>query len=549
MSLPSPHGGTLCLQNAPLPPHLSQFSTLEVDAQALADLEMFSCGALSPLRGFLVEQDYASVLDTMQLHSGLVWPLPITLACAEPPSAKELVLTDSHHRPWALLQVESVFKARADEALKVFGTEDLNHVGVAQLRSRPPWRLGGTVRVFPLPDLPFQQLRLTPAQVRQEIVSKKLNTVAAFQTRNPLHRAHEHLTKLALEQCDGLLIHPLVGETKSDDVPAEVRFQIYETMVQNYYPKNNTLLAAFPAAMRYAGPREAVFHALVRKNYGATHFIVGRDHAGYKNFYAPTAAQELASSFSFDELGIHILRFEATFFCRACQSLASAKSCPHEPKHRLDLSGTQVRELLQAGHPLPSQFTRSEVSAILQRHYGVVTQQPRGHIVWLTGLSGAGKSTLAQGLQQCIKDCEVLDGDEVRAFLSKGLGFSKEDRDTNVARMGYVARLLARHSTPVVVAAISPYAEARNEVRALAEAEQIDFIEIHVQAGLETLIARDSKGLYQKALAGQLLHFTGINDPYEAPTTPALRIDTAKASIEENLFAVRSLLRARGLPC
>jgi sulfate adenylyltransferase len=575
MSSPLPHGGSLLCCTGPLPIDVSNVETLEIDARVQADLELFSIGALSPLNGFMNESDYRSVLDSMRLKNGLIWPLPITLPTSVKPKGKQVLLLDAQQHLWGLVNVESVFEAHNDEAMKTYGTVDSAHPGVAYLKSLGAFRIAGSVTVFPLKKLPFQEIRLPPIEVREEIGKRKLKTVVAFQTRNPIHRAHEHLTKLALEVCDGLLIHPLVGETKSDDVPAAVRFKIYETLVHNYYPKDRTLLAAFPAAMRYAGPREALFHALVRKNYGATHFIVGRDHAGVANYYAPTAAQELVSSFSFEELGIHILKFGATFYCKKCESMASVKSCPHEATDRLELSGTKVREMLQTNQPIPHEFTRPEVAQILKSHFssqalvgevspspavadatlrlpplrGTPPQRPRGHIIWLTGLSGAGKSSLAQALKSQIKSSDILDGDEVRTFLSKGLGFSKADRDTNIARIGYVARKLARNGIVAIVAAISPYADARNEVKQLATQDEIDFIEIHVHAPLETLISRDTKGLYEKAMSGELLNFTGVNDPYEAPEHPELKLDTSITNLHECLMQLMQTIRQRGVAC
>jgi sulfate adenylyltransferase len=442
----------------------------------------------------------------------------------------------------------------------VYGTDDASHPGVAYLIARPRTLVGGPVAVLPLPDdLPFARHRLTPRELRARIADRGWRTVAGFQTRNPIHRAHEHLTKLALEQAHGLVIHPLVGETKSDDVPAAVRFRAYEVLLERYYPRDRTLLAAFPAAMRYAGPREALFHALVRKNYGITHLIVGRDHAGVGRFYGPYEAQQIFDRFSAAEVGVTPLRFEPTFFCRACDALASTRTCPHDGESRLELSGTRVREILRGGGRLPAQFTRPEVAEILREHYAgrVATadddEKPiraGGFIVWLTGLSGAGKSTLAEALRrelQAVRPVEVLDGDEVRAYLSKGLGFSKEDRDTNIRRIGYVARLLARQGVAVITAAISPYAEARDEVRRLAAHDGVPFLEVFVDAPLDTLVARDVKGLYKKALAGEIPHFTGVSDPYEPPENPEVVLETEQETPEESAERIIAYLEERDL--
>ena len=555
----TPHGGTLVdrftTDAAALTARAANLPRVTLDARELADLELLAVGAVSPLTGFLSQAEYTSVVESMRLSDGLVWPLPLTLAVESAPSSGELALHDATGRPWGVLTVESVFtRDPLHEARHVYGTEDLAHPGVAYLVGRPRTLVGGAVEVLPLPsDLPFAAFRLTPAQVRAEIVRRGWKTSAGFQTRNPIPRAHEHLTKLALEVCDGLVLHPLVGETKADDVPASVRFEIYQTLVERYYPRARTLLAAFPAAMRYAGPREALFHALVRKNYGLTHLIVGRDHAGVGTYYGPTAAQEAFDRFAPHELGVTPLKFEPTFYCRVCESVASARSCPHEVSARLELSGTKVREWLRAGQPLPHEFTRPEVADVLRRHFGGAPSLPAhrtGFVLWFTGLSGAGKSTLAAALKRSLlaqAPVEVLDGDELRATLSKGLGFSKEDRDTNIRRIGFVARVAARSGAIAIGAAISPYAQVRDELRAQCVAEGLPFVEVHLDAPLDALVARDTKGLYRKALAGEVKNFTGVNDPYEAPAAPELKLRTDLEPVEACVEKVLSVLRASGL--
>jgi sulfate adenylyltransferase len=556
-NLVAPHGGTLVDRITTnvdaLTARAKLLPSVELDARELADLELIAIGAASPLTGFVGKADYESIVATTRLASGVVWPFPFTLATNA--EGKELALYDGKGRLWGILTVSSVYTRDTDRELEaVYGTKDPSHPGVAYTLSRPTRLVGGDVEVLPLPaDLPFAKHRLTPRQLRAEIEKRGWQRVAGFQTRNPIHRAHEHLTKLALEVSDGIVIHPLVGETKSDDVPASVRFQAYEVLLDKYYPPQRTLLAAFPAAMRYAGPKEALFHALVRKNYGINQLIVGRDHAGVGSFYAPLAAQEIFDKFPKLDVGVVPLKFEPTFFCKACDNLASARTCPHGKDERVELSGSKVRETLRAGGHLPKEFSRPEVAEVLRAHY-LKADPPKtkgnGFILWFTGLSGAGKSTLATALAQQLaheRRLEILDGDEVRTHLSKGLGFSKEDRDTNIHRIGYVARTLAQHGVGVVTAAISPYAETRTQVRQLAEQRGITFVEIFANATLDALVERDVKGLYKKAIAGEVKHFTGVSDPYEAPSSPDIEVRTDRESIEESLGKIISVLRARGL--
>jgi sulfate adenylyltransferase len=578
-TLVTPHGGTLvdrlvpAAETAAFAARAAALAPLPLDAREQADLELIAIGAASPLTGFLGKADYDSVLERLRLADGTVWPLPFTLAVADDIDVKvgeERALVDASGRTWGTIQVTEIFtRDPKAESRAVYGTDDPAHPGVAYLLARPTRLVAGPVRVLPLPaDLPFAQYRFTPRQLRERIASLGWKRVAGFQTRNPIHRAHEHLTKLALEVSDGLVIHPLVGETKQDDVPAAVRFKAYEALVAKYYPKDRTVLAAFPAAMRYAGPREALFHAIARKNYGITQLIVGRDHAGVGKYYEPLAAQRIFDRFEPNEIGVTPLRLDPTFYCRACGTLASSKSCPHDASSRLELSGSKVREILRSGGHLPEEFTRPEVAEVLRAAYieasGVLASEAgnaspagvpavakdRGFILWFTGLSGAGKSTLAEALRPRLEKTrrvEILDGDEVRTHLSKGLGFSKEDRDINIRRIGFVARLLARNGVVAIGAAISPYAAVRDELRAAAEKDGVAFIEVHAHATIDALAARDVKGLYKKALAGEIGNFTGVSDPYEPPANPEVQVRSDQESIEESLARILGVLAARGL--
>lgn len=388
-TLVEPHGGTLVDRFVPagevesLRLHAGTLPHLVLDAREQADLELIATGAASPLVGFLGSADYRSVVERLRLADGTVWPLPFTLAVDDAPRALlslggEAALTDARGRIWGVIRVEDIFtRDPLEESRAVYGTEDPTHPGVAYLLARPRTLVGGSVRVLPLPDdLPFARYRLTPRELRAEISRRGWQRVAGFQTRNPIHRAHEHLTKIALEVTDGLVLHPLVGETKGDDVPASARFRAYEALVDGYYPKDRTILAAFPAAMRYAGPREALFHALARKNYGITHLLVGRDHAGVGKFYGPYDAHAMFDRFTLAELGVAPIKLDTAFFCRACGSLASTRTCPHDAADRLELSGTRVREILRSGGDLPREFTRSEVAEVLREHYATAAPDP-----------------------------------------------------------------------------------------------------------------------------------------------------------------------------
>jgi sulfate adenylyltransferase len=336
-----------------------------------SDLEMLAVGALSPLRGFMAEKDYRSVIDEMRLASGPVWSIPITLSVDEDEAkrlggASEAALTVGGSSA-AVIQIEELYRRdREAEAQSVFQTLDSAHPGVRALQQAGDWVVGGTVRVFRVPaHTTFSEHRMTPAETRLAFRERGWRRVVGFQTRNPVHRAHEYIQKCALEVVDGLLLHPLVGETKEDDVPADVRMRCYEVLLREYYPPERVLLSVFPAAMRYAGPKEAVFHAIVRKNYGCTHFIVGRDHAGVGDFYGTFDAHRIFESIDPHEIGITPLFFDHAFWCHRCEGMATVKICPHADEDRLILSGTKVREMLRSGQRPPPEFSRPEVADIL----------------------------------------------------------------------------------------------------------------------------------------------------------------------------------------
>lgn len=373
-----PHGGELInryvdgSERTRLLEEAASLPSIIMDDKNVSDLEMIASGAMSPLTGFMTEKDYHSVVENMRLSSGLVWSIPITLAVNEETANKlknnsRAALNHEDGALLAVMNVAGVYRYdKEKEAEQVYRTSDGNHPGVAYVYAQGEYLVGGEITMLNRPPHEdFREYRLDPAETRKAFKENGWDTIVAFQTRNPIHRAHEYLQKCALEITDGLLIHPLVGRTKSDDIPAEIRMQSYEELLKHYYPKGRYMLTVFPAAMRYAGPREAIFHALVRKNYGCTHIIIGRDHAGVGNYYGTYDAQHIFKEFSREELDITPLYFEHAFFCTECGNMASAKTCPHESSSHVFLSGTKVREKLLKGELPPKEFTRPEVAKLL----------------------------------------------------------------------------------------------------------------------------------------------------------------------------------------
>jgi sulfate adenylyltransferase len=375
----APHGGTLVnllaadAEADALRAEAEHLPKLVVSERELADLEMLAVGALSPLTGFQGERDYHSILESMHLENGLAWAIPVTLSVDQDGAhrlggAESVALCASEGaEPLAVLRIGEIYKRdRSKEAMGVYQTEDAEHPGVAAMLAAGELCVAGDLRVISLPPHDdFREYRLTPAQTRAAFAERGWRTVVGFQTRNPIHRAHEYIQKCALEIVDGLLVHPLVGATKGDDVPADVRMRCYEALFEGYYPKDRAMVSVFPAAMRYAGPKEAIWHAICRKNYGCTHFIVGRDHAGVGTYYGTYDAQAIFERFEPGELGIQTLNFEHSFWCNACEGMASPKTCPHGEETRVSLSGTKVREMLRDGERPPIEFSRPEVADIL----------------------------------------------------------------------------------------------------------------------------------------------------------------------------------------
>jgi len=501
--------------------------------------------------------DYARVCEEMRLASGQLFPIPVTLPIAHDDAValdQQAALLDSRNEILAVMTIEEIYEWDLFETSRqVFGTEDARHPLVAEMHGWGRRNISGPLQVLKLPThYDFRELRLTPAETRQRLAQMGRENVVAFQTRNPLHRAHEELTRRATEDVDGvLLLHPVVGMTKPGDIDYFTRVRTYKALAQNYYQQDRILLALLPLAMRLAGPREALWHALIRRNYGANHMIIGRDHASPGNdstgkpFYEPYAAQELVERYE-DELGVKALSFgEFVYLPEEDRYEDVNKIAAHAVTAQL--SGTRVREWFRdGGAELPGWFARPEVTAAIAETYP--PRHKQGFCIWFTGLSAAGKSTTAEILtvllQEFGRQVTLLDGDVVRNHLSRGLGFSKEDRDSNIRRIGFVAAEIVKHQGTVICAAVSPYRATRNDVRNMIGADR--FVEVFVNTPLEECERRDVKGMYLKARRGELKNFTGIDDPYEPPVQPELELETTFNSAEDNARLIISYLAERG---
>jgi len=537
--------------------YASTLPSLQLSDRSVCDLELLVTGGFSPLDRFMGAGDHQRVLDEMRLANGFIFPMPITLPIegrGDFHLDRDIALRNAKNEILAVMTVEEVYPWDVDEvAAKVFGTLDLRHPLVAEMHRWGRFNISGRLQALQLPKhYDFTDLRLTPAQVRERLGGMGRSNVVAFQTRNPLHRVHEELTKRATEEVDGvLLLHPSVGMTKPGDVDHYTRVRTYKALAQRYYEPDRILLSLLPLAMRMGGPREAVWHALIRRNHGANHFVVGRDHASPGKdstgtpFYGPYDAQELVRTFS-DELGVKLVLFNELVYLPDEERYEQVSHIP-EGARIASISGTQVREdFLSVGRTLPKWFTRPEVAEILAETYPPRHRQ--GVCIWMTGLSGAGKSTTADALTVMLleqgRQVTVLDGDVVRTHLSQGLGFSKEDRDINIRRIGFVAAEIVRHGGLVICAAVSPYRATRNEVRAMVGSDH--FVEVFVDTPLEICEQRDAKGMYAKARRGEIKDFTGIDDPYEAPLSPEVRLDTVIHAPGENAEVVIAHLMRRG---
>ena len=551
--LPAPHGGSLVNLMADegrakeLRSLSRDYASWSLTPRQLCDLELLLNGGFSPLRGFLGRADYESVCETMRLADGTMWPMPIMLDVADEVAeglqpGDALALRDPEGVMLAVLTVRDVWQAdRRAEAERVFGSTSPEHPGVAHLLNATHGTyVGGSVEgVEPPCHYDFREVRLTPARLRERFTARGWRNVVAFQTRNPMHRAHQELTIRAAKELEAnLLIHPVVGMTKPGDVDHYTRVRCYQALM-SHYPKGTAMLGLLPLAMRMGGPREAVWHAIIRKNYGCSHFIVGRDHAGPgsdsagKPFYGPYEAQELLSRHE-EELGVKMVPFQLMVYLAEEDRYVAIDDVPDGVKPKM-LSGTELRERLADGRDIPEWFSFPDVVKELRRTYPPRGRQ--GFTVFFTGLPSSGKSTLANVLMAKLMETggrpiTLLDGDLVRKNLSSELGFSKEHRDINIRRIGWVASEITKNGGIAICAPIAPYERVRREVENMISPVG-GFTLVHVSTPAAVCEQRDRKGMYAKARAGIIREFTGVSDPYEEPTDAALTFDTTDLSPEE----------------
>jgi sulfate adenylyltransferase len=548
------HGGELTelLANperaSDLKAHSREWPSWDLTARQICDLELLTSGGFSPLRGFMSRSDYEGVCHNMRLASGVLWPMPITLDVTEEfaktlkPGSSKVALRDPEGVMLAVLHVDDVWQPeRQAEAKAVFGTTSTAHPGVDYLLTKShPWYVGGRVEgVQPASHYDFKALRLTPVELRAEFARLGWRRVVAFQTRNPMHRAHVELTFRAAKQVEAnLVLHPSVGMTKPGDVDYFTRVRCYQLLLSKY-PHGTVKLSMLPLAMRMGGPREAIWHGIIRKNHGCTHFIVGRDHAGPGNdtdgkpFYGPYDAQALFKKHEAD-IGVTMVPFNMMVYLENEDRYVPDNEVPKDARV-LNISGTELRQRLNEGREIPAWFTYPEVVRELRRSYP--PRHKQGLTIFFTGLSGSGKSTIAnilltKFLEVGGRPVTILDGDLVRKHLSSELGFSKEHRDINIRRIGYVASEITKNGGIAICAPIAPYDATRRHVRQLIEPFG-GFILVHIATSVDVCEQRDRKGLYAKARAGILKEFTGISDPYEVPKDAEVVIDTAEATQEE----------------
>ena len=531
-----------------------QNASLLLTQRQMCDLELIMSGGFDPLKTFMNQADYENVVHNMRLSNGRVWPMPIVLDVREKDLAKVAIgstvaLKDQEGFVLATIKIEEIWMPnKVVEAEKVFKTTDTLHPGVDYLFNRTgEYYVSGPMTFIQAPEhFDFTDLRRTPAQLKQYFKDNGIETVVAFQTRNPMHRAHLELTMRAAKKAGAhLLINPSVGMTKPGDVDYFTRVKCYKKLL-NYFPEGSATLNLLPLAMRMGGPREALWHAIIRKNHGCTHFIVGRDHAGPGkdsngvDFYGPYDSQEMVKKYA-DEIGIKVVTFMEVVYVKEDKNYQPVDEIA-PGKTIGTISGTQLRKLLNEGAEIPEWFSFPEVVTELRKVYP--PRHMQGYAIFFTGLSGSGKSTLAKALALKLSELQerpvtLLDGDVIRNHLTSELGFSREHRALNVRRVGYVASEIAKHRGIAICSLIAPYEIDRNYNRELVN-NFGNFIEIHISTPLDVCAERDTKGLYALAKAGKLKGMTGVDDPYEDPTSPEISIDTSKCTVSE---AVNLILR------
>ena len=533
-----------------------------LNERQVCDVELLLNGAFNPLKGFMIRKDYESVIENMRLESGELWPIPINLDIREDIKknlnlkvGSKVALRDHEGFLIATLNIEDIWKAdKEKEAKLVYGTNENHHPGVNYLyKHTGDYYIGGSLELSELPKhYDYQLLRHTPDELKKQFKKLGWNKVVAFQTRNPMHRAHKEISfRAAKENGTNLLLHPVVGPTKPGDIDHYTRVRCYQKILK-YFPEGTTMLSLLPLAMRMAGPREALWHAIIRKNYGCTHIIIGRDHAGPGNdkngipYYGPYDAQEIVSKYE-DEINIKMVPFKMMVYVQDIDEYMEINKVPKKYKS-LSISGTELRNRLENDHEIPEWFSYPDIVEELHKVYPPKNEQ--GFTVFFSGLSGSGKSTIANGLlvkllEHGNRRVTLLDGDIVRTHLSSELGFSKEHREINVKRIGYVASEITKNGGIAICAPIAPFQESRQYNRSQIN-QHGTYIQVHVSTPLEECERRDVKGLYAKARAGILKGFTGIDDPFETPESSELNIDTTNISPEQAVQEVMLYLEQKG---
>ncbi|PIR93162.1 hypothetical protein COT99_02380, partial [Candidatus Falkowbacteria bacterium CG10_big_fil_rev_8_21_14_0_10_43_10] len=558
-----PHGGKLVnriLSGEPDRVYLSSLPKITLNENLQMDVEQIAIGTFSPIEGFMNQDDFAGVLNNMRLASGEVWTIPIILDMSEEQAegiavGNDVALTDQSGEPVAILHVEDKYYFdKNDTCLKLYGTADVAHPGVRWIYGLQSVLLGGKISLIKRRTTEYKEYELTPRQVRKLFVERGWSKITGFHTRNVIHRSHEfiQLETMRRYHCDGLFIHPVIGKKKLGDFQAKFIIKGYEKMMKDFYPPDRVVLAAFSTFSRYAGPREAVFTALCRKNFGCSHFIVGRDHTGVGDFYHPKASHEIFDQLP--DLGIRPVKFDKVFFSQKQNRHIHESESPEVPEEdKLHISGTQAREILEKGEYPPEWFMRPEIAKIIidavnnnEEVFVKGETKNKGKIIWFTGLSGSGKTTIALGLKKKLeflnKSVKIIDGDDVRSDQHKHLGFSREDVKENNRLVAELAKEEAEKFDFVLVPIISPYQDDRKMVR---EINGENFIELFIDAPLEVCVKRDVKGLYKKALAGEIDDFIGLSEtsPYEVPQNPDIRLKTNELSIADGVDAIVNYLK------